>query len=110
MSTAGILMNTGTDVPSPFQESGVHGEMELMVAAGLTPFQALRAATLDAARCAGLDQDVGSVEVNKIADLLLVEGDPTTDITATRKISAVVVGGHVLTPAEIRDRARNQYR
>jgi imidazolonepropionase-like amidohydrolase len=70
----------------------IHGELALLVAAGLTPAEALRAATSRAAELFGLD-DRGAITPGLRADLLLVEGDPTTDISATRNIRHVWIAG-----------------
>jgi imidazolonepropionase-like amidohydrolase len=77
----------GTDSPAPGATYGasLHGEMELLVRAGLTPTQALMAATSAPARAFGLD-DRGRIAPGLRADLLLVEGDPTADNLHTRRI------------------------
>jgi len=87
---AGVPVLTGTDAPSPGQSYGasVHGEMELLVGAGLTPVQALTAATSAPAHAFRLT-DRGVIAPGKRADLVLVDGDPTRDITATRRIVSV---------------------
>jgi len=66
----------------------VHGELELLVGAGLTPVQALTAATSAPAHAFRLT-DRGVIAPGKRADLVLVDGDPTRDITATRRIVSV---------------------
>jgi len=80
----------GTDAPNPGTVHGasMHGEMEMLVAAGLTPTEALIAATSAPAKAFHLG-DRGQIVAGKRADLLLVKGDPTTDIKATRDIVAV---------------------
>ena len=90
LARAGVPLLTGTDSPAPGQTYGasVHGELELLVAAGLTPVQALTGATSAAAKAFRLT-DRGVIAPGKRADLVLVDGDPTTDITATRRIVAV---------------------
>jgi imidazolonepropionase-like amidohydrolase len=87
---AGVPVLTGTDAPSPGQTYGasVHGELELLVGAGLTPVQALTAATSAPARAFRLT-DRGMIAAGKRADLVLVDGDPTKDIIATRRIVSV---------------------
>ena len=72
--------------------SSLHDELENLVAAGLTPVEALNAATVLPAKYFGL-ADRGVIREGMRADLLLVNGDPTTDITVTRKIVKVWVGG-----------------
>jgi imidazolonepropionase-like amidohydrolase len=81
---------TGTDAPVPGVTYGAseHEELQLLVAAGLSPVQALAAATSAPARAFRLD-DRGQIKPGLRADLLLVQGDPTTDITATRNIVEV---------------------
>jgi imidazolonepropionase-like amidohydrolase len=85
-----VLILAGTDAPSPGQTYGasLHGELALLVRAGLTPRQALAAATSAPARAFRLT-DRGRIRPGLRADLLLVEGDPTTDILATRRIVRV---------------------
>jgi imidazolonepropionase-like amidohydrolase len=80
----GVKVVAGTDAGG-----FVHGdnarEIELLVEKGLTPMQAIQAATGWAAECIGLDADVGSLEAGKYADLLVIDGDPLTDIGVLRK-------------------------
>jgi imidazolonepropionase-like amidohydrolase len=71
----------------------LHAEMEERVKAGLSPAQALEAATLVNARFLGAEGDLGSIEESKVADLLLLDADPLADIRNTRRIHAVVQGG-----------------
>jgi imidazolonepropionase-like amidohydrolase len=75
---------------------GLHREIELYVAAGMTPMEAIQSATLVPARAMGLDRDSGTVEVGKRADLILVDGDPLQDITMLRRVTRVVADGRVL--------------
>ncbi|WP_329236707.1 amidohydrolase family protein [Streptomyces sp. NBC_00111] len=96
---AGIRLLVGTDANSapgvpfaPEHGESLHDELGLMVAAGLTPVEALRGATTLTAQTFGLD-DRGVIEPGRRADLLLVDGDPTTDITATRDIVGVWIAG-----------------
>ncbi len=85
----------GTDAGNPGTAHGVsmHGEMELLVKAGLTPMEALSAATANAAKAFHLN-DRGRIAKGKRADLLLVDGDPTVNILATRRIVAVWKNGY----------------
>lgn len=86
-----VLVGSDTIIAGP----KFHDEMGLLTDAGLTPAEVLRAATLDAARFAGLDRDYGSVTVGKHADLLLLDADPLADIDNSRRIAAVILGGHL---------------
>jgi imidazolonepropionase-like amidohydrolase len=92
---AGAAILCGTDAPNPGTAFGasMHEELALLVEAGLSPTAALTAATANPAARFGLN-DRGRIAAGLRADLLLVEGDPTTDITATRRIAAIWRGGH----------------
>jgi imidazolonepropionase-like amidohydrolase len=94
LNAAHVPILTGTDAPVPGSTYGasVHVEISLLVRAGLTPLQALAAATSVPARYFHLS-DRGSIRPGLRADLVLVDGDPTTDILATRNIVAVWKGG-----------------
>jgi imidazolonepropionase-like amidohydrolase len=72
-----------------------------MVQAGLTPEESLNSATLLAAQWLGMDKLVGSVEPGKLADLVLLDENPLTDINNTRKIAAVFVNGKMLDKTRI---------
>jgi imidazolonepropionase-like amidohydrolase len=87
LADAGVTLLAGTDAPNPGTVFGasLHRELELLVRCGISPAQALAAATADPARVFGL-ADRGRVAAGKRADLVLVSGDPLTDITATRSI------------------------
>lgn len=71
------------------------------MASGLTPYEALQAGTRGAAHAMGRLDERGTIEIGKRADLLLLDADPTRDITATRRIRAVIHGGVVLAEAEL---------
>ena len=96
---AGGMVVTGTD-GRPFYAGGVQEEMRLLVEAGLTPTAALRAATFDAARALGWQKDVGSVEVGRYADLVILDANPLDDIQNASRITAVVLGGRFIDGAE----------
>lgn len=91
---AGVPILAGTDAPNPGTTHGasLHRELELLVQAGLTPVEALTAATSTPARIFGLD-DRGRIAPGLRADLVLVSGNPTQDILATRDIDQVWKGG-----------------
>lgn len=83
-------------MPGVYPGSALHEELALLVAARLTPAQALRAATLEPARFLGLSAYSGSVGIGKRADLVLLDADPLRDIRHASRIVAVMVGGGLL--------------
>jgi imidazolonepropionase-like amidohydrolase len=87
-----ILAGTDAGNPGTAQGASIHGELELLVRAGLTPVEALHAATAATAEAFRLD-DRGQIAAGKRADLVLVDGDPTSDIRRTRDIVAVWKAG-----------------
>jgi imidazolonepropionase-like amidohydrolase len=91
---AGVNLGTGTDIWQI--PNGVHMELEQMVAAGLPPLAAIHAGTGGAARILGAEKDLGTIEVGKWADLVLLNADPVSDIRNTRKIWQVVKFGQVI--------------
>lgn len=95
LHAAGVTVLAGTDAPNPGTAHGIslHAELELLTRAGLSPREALAAATAWPAKRFGL-ADRGRIAPGLRADLVLVEGDPTADIAATRAIVAVWKNGH----------------
>ena len=94
---AGVPLLVGTDTPEPYCPPGwiLHQEMELMVQSGLTPAEVLAAATLQNARALKMTEHLGSIEPGKLADLVIMDADPTADITNTRRIHTVIRSGYV---------------
>jgi imidazolonepropionase-like amidohydrolase len=89
----------GTDYPpgEPIEDTVVAvREMEFLTDAGLSPQQALRAGTADAARLLKMSDQIGRIEPGLIADLIVVDADPTSDLAALRRIGMVVQGGRVV--------------
>ena len=101
---AGILL--GSDAPQVFQVPGfsIQHELELMVASGLTPYEALRAGTYNVALYFDALDDFGTVEEGKSADLVLVEDDPRADIAHMANRAGVMIRGRWLSAAEIGER------
>jgi len=95
---AGIPIVAGTDNIPGFT---LHRELELYVKAGIPPAEALRIATWNGAKYTGTLAERGSVERGKRADLILVDGDPTMNISDIRRISLVMKGDTVYYPAEV---------
>jgi Tol biopolymer transport system component len=85
----------GTDAPNMPSGVGLHGEIELYVRGGMTPVEALQTATINAAKALGADADLGSIETGKLADMVIVDGDPLADIKNARKVNTVIKNGEV---------------
>jgi imidazolonepropionase-like amidohydrolase len=100
---AGIPVAVGTDagMPSTFHGSSTLHEMELLVASGLTPMQALMAGTSVAAKTVGVLNERGTIAAGKLADLVLVDGKPEEQISDIRKTRLVFLGGFELSPTEL---------
>lgn len=98
----GVQIALGTDATSPFNFPGynAHIEMELMSQAGLSTADVLRIATLNGARFLGVEDKAGDVSPGKIANLLILEKNPLTDIHNTRTIERVVLKGRFINPIE----------
>lgn len=94
---AGVGIMAGTDTPIAFLTPGysLHEELRLLVNSGLTPIQALEAATVRPAEYFNMQDDLGTVESGKIADLLLLDANPLEDIENTQRIRAVIKDGHL---------------
>jgi imidazolonepropionase-like amidohydrolase len=94
LARAGVTVGAGTDIWQI--PNGIHLELEQMVAAGLTPLEALHAATGAAARIIGAEGELGTIQPGKWADLVLLDADPSADIRNTRRIRAVMQAGQLL--------------
>lgn len=95
---AGVKILAGTDAGDSYVFPGfsIHDELVEFVAAGLTPAQAIRSATLDAAMFAGMEEDYGSIQTGKAGDLLLLDANPLEDVRHTRRIEGVFFSGKYL--------------
>ena len=98
LSDAGIPIAMGTDTgpAARFQGYFEHGELALMVEAGLTPMQAIVASTSSAAQCMEVDANLGSLEAGKWADFLVLGANPLDDIANTKTLETVYVAGNVV--------------
>jgi imidazolonepropionase-like amidohydrolase len=98
MYKAGVPILAGTDGLAGFT---LQRELELYVKAGMTPSQALQIATWNGAKYSRTMEDRGSISVGKRADLILVDGDPTQNISDIRKVALVVKNGTAYSPSDI---------
>ena len=93
---AGVPFLAGTDTPPGvyiFPGFSLHEELQRFVAAGFTPLEALQTATINPARFFGMEDQLGTVAMGKMADLVLLDANPLADIGNTQKIAAVIVNG-----------------
>jgi imidazolonepropionase-like amidohydrolase len=104
---AGVPIVAGTDAPSPWPDAIYHfhgvqlaREIELLAEAGMPPPDAIASATRGPARMLGLDREIGTVEVGKRADLLIVRGDPLADLRALHTVLWTIKDGVAHSPAE----------
>jgi len=99
----GVKMMTGTDAVTDYclPGFGLHEELRLLVQAGFSPLQALQASTLEPAAFLNRTKDMGTVEVGKLADLVLLGADPVADIANAGAIRGVVRSGRYLDRAEL---------
>jgi imidazolonepropionase-like amidohydrolase len=95
MQADGVPLLAGTDTGDPWSYPGaeLHQELELLVKAGLTPAQALRTATINAAKFLDADDSFGAVQPGRLADLVLLDADPLQDIHNARRVDGVFLGG-----------------
>jgi len=99
----GVTLLAGTDLGNPFLVPGpsLHRELEGLTEAGLSPLDALQAATLLPARVFGLDDSLGTIATGKLADLVLLDANSLEEIANTRRIRAVVTGGRLFRRADL---------
>lgn len=103
LHAAGVPILAGTDAsdePFVYAGSSLHDELELLVEGGLSPMDALAAATSGPAEFLGLADSIGTVRPGRSADLVILEANPLADIRNTRRIHAVIRGGRYIGPAE----------
>ena len=103
MNSAGVPLMAGTDTAAPNVIPGfsLHEDLEYLVRSGLTPMQALQAATIKPAEFLGRSSEQGSIEVGKRADLVLLDASPLAGIRNTEKIRAVILNGKLLDRNEL---------
>jgi imidazolonepropionase-like amidohydrolase len=97
MGRAGVPIVAGTDTLNPYCFPGfsLHDELRLLVEAGLSPMQALQAATINVARLVGRDKELGALAPGQLADMVLLDADPIRSILNTTRISMVMTNGRL---------------
>src|SRR5277367_2838652 len=101
-NSLGVKIASGFDASSPEGQGKNANELIALTQVGMTPLQAIRAATLNASELMGWQDRVGALDVGKYADLIAVEGDPLTDIATLQKVKFVMKGGKVVKDALLR--------
>ncbi|MGE5232303.1 MAG: amidohydrolase family protein [Deltaproteobacteria bacterium] len=99
LARAGVPIVAGTDLVVPGHS--IARELELYVQAGMTPMEALQAATIVPARVMGLDRESGTIAPGKRADLVILDGNPLESIRALRRVGAVIAAGRLYRPAAL---------
>jgi hypothetical protein len=99
MHRAGVPMLAGTDTGDPYVLPGfaLHDELALLVRAGMTPLEAIQSSTRNPARFLGMETTLGTIQKGKIADMVLLNANPLSDIRNTRQVAAVILKGRLLT-------------
>lgn len=102
---AGVPIGAGTDTPIGLAIPGysLHSELEFLVRAGLSPLEAIESATVRPAEYFSLQDEMGTIDVGKKADMVLLDANPLDDINNTKKISAVVTKGRLLTRDDLEE-------
>jgi imidazolonepropionase-like amidohydrolase len=103
---AGIPVVAGSDTGNFLTFPGVslHREIELLVDSGLSPMEAISAATANAARLLGTEDKIGTVEKGKLADIIIVDGNPTSNISDIRKVETVIKNGQIVDSRKLADK------
>jgi hypothetical protein len=92
-AAAGGKIHSGSDPNHVVPGYAVHAELQMLVETGLTPLQALQTASINVAQAWGKDKEYGSVEKDKVADVIIVRGDPSKNISDTQNVEMVFIGG-----------------
>lgn len=101
MRKASVKVLAGSDLPVSTGVPPLHDELVALVRAGMTPLEALQASTRNAAEFIGRHADEGTVAAGKKANLVLLEADPLADIANTRRVAAVILGGRLISGADL---------
>lgn len=109
LNQEGVLLLAGTDMGVAYIYPGysIHEELEMLVDAGLTPLEALQTATLNPAIYFRREKELGTISVNKFADLVLLNANPLEDISNTKNIESVWINGKYLNKRELKQIKEN---
>jgi imidazolonepropionase-like amidohydrolase len=99
MWRSGVKIMAGTDGPLPQAGPALHDELALLVKAGLSPMEALQAATRNPAEFMGRLREVGTIEAGKVADIVVLDANPLVDIENARRVAATIRAGSLVTTA-----------
>jgi Tol biopolymer transport system component len=97
----GARVATGSNAPATPYGLGLHAELHLLAEIGLQPFQILKMASLDAARLIGAGEQLGSIQAGKLADMVIIDGDPLADISQATNIVMTIANGRPYPLAEL---------
>jgi len=98
---AGVTIIAGVDAPLVPNGAALHTEIAGYVEAGFTPYEALQTATVNTAKLLNATKDLGTIEAGKLADLVIVDGNPLANIRDTMKVKTVIRDGEVLSLADL---------
>ena len=102
----GVLVNTGAH--GQREGLGLHWELWMLVQGGLTPHEALRCGTANGAKSLGMDRDIGTLEAGKLADVIVIDGNPLQDIRQSEKVSWTMVNGRLYDAATMNETASRE--
>jgi Tol biopolymer transport system component/imidazolonepropionase-like amidohydrolase len=105
LQKAGVRIIAGVDSPLTPYATALHIELQDYVAAGLTPFEALKTATINPATVMGVAADLGTLEVGKLADMVIVDGNPLANIADTIRVRKVIKNGEAFSVEELTTRS-----
>ncbi|MBI2820967.1 MAG: amidohydrolase family protein [Acidobacteria bacterium] len=104
LHAAGVVLAVGTDANTAFAPPGLitHKEVEALADSGLSPMEAIVAATRGSAQWAGVSEQIGTLEPGKRADMLILDGNPLQEIRNTRRIAKIIIRGRIVDPSSLR--------
>jgi imidazolonepropionase-like amidohydrolase len=108
----GVTILSGTDIPNFDLVPGVslHHELEILVEAGIPPLEVIKIATRNGAQALGIEEDVGTLEPGKQADMIVLSENPLDDISNTKKIEAVINNGQLIDRVEVNNGSQSARR